>query len=270
MPDGMRTSAGGYDLPDEVRVERAGAVRIVTLNRGERLNAVNEAMHDGLVDVWGQLDADPHARAVVITGAGRAFSAGGDLGWIRQISEDDSAAELASSDAERLIRAMLTCRLPVVAAVNGPAVGLGCSLTVMSDLVLMSSDAHLADPHVAIGLVAGDGGVLWPSLTGMHVAKEFLLLGRRLTADEAVRLGMANRVVPAEDLMAEALSLARRLADLPPQAVQDTKRTLNSLMLASWPSVQIGTATERGTMRSAEHRARLEALVDRDGRGGEA
>lgn len=250
-----------YDLPDEVRVERDGPVRIVVLDRPDALNAVNLALHEALVHVWAQLDADPDARAVVLTGAGRAFSAGGDFGWIERISQDDESARVAITDAERLIRAMLDFRLPVVAAVNGPAVGLGCSLTVLSDLVLMAPDAYLSDPHVGVGLVAGDGGVLWPFLTGMHVAKEFLFLGRKLSAEEAVRIGLANRVVEADVLLDEALTLARRLAAMPARALQDTKRALNSLLLSAWPSVQFAAATEQVSMRSAEHHDRLREVM---------
>ncbi|WP_370326625.1 enoyl-CoA hydratase/isomerase family protein [Euzebya sp.] len=255
-----------YDeLPPEVEVRADGPVRVVTMQRPEHLNAVDEAMHDGLVAVWGRLAADAEARSVVLTGAGSAFSAGGDFDWIAEINASDARASDAAAGAAALITAMLGFPLPVVAAVNGPAVGLGCSLTVMSDIVVMSADAHLADPHVAVGLVAGDGGALWPSLTSMHIAKEFLFLGRRLPAEEASRHGLANRVVPADQVLDEAMDLARRLADLPPQAVQDTKRTLNTQLLAGWPAIELGVTAERASMRSAAHIARIAAL--RDGRG---
>ena len=130
--------------------------------------------------------------------------------------------------AERLAKAMIACDLPIVAAVNGPAIGLGCSLAVMSDVVLMADDAYMADTHVNVGLVAGDGGaVTWPLMTSLLKAKEYILLGDDIPAEKAVELGLANRVVPKDQLMDEALALAERLADKPQQALRDTKRALN-------------------------------------------
>jgi enoyl-CoA hydratase len=249
-----------YHLPDEMRIEVDGPVRILRLNRPEVLNACNLPMHEALANVWGELEADPDARAIVLTGNGRAFSAGGDLDWIREDARDDDGSRASIARAGRIIREMLQCGLPVIAAVNGPAVGLGCSLTLFADLVLMAPDAFLSDPHVGGGLVAGDGGILWPFMTSMHLAKEFLFLGNRMSAEDAVRAGLANRVVPAETLLDEAITLARRLADMPPRALRDTKRALNSLMLAAWPSVEFGLAAEQASMRGAEHHQRLDTL----------
>lgn len=165
---------------------------------------------------------------------------------------------------------MIRFPLPVVAAVNGPAVGLGCSLAVLSDIVLISSDAHLADPHVSIGLVAGDGGALWPFLTSMHRAKEFLFTGARISAEEAVELGLANRVVAPDALLAEALALAQLLARQPARALQDTKRALNSYLGATgWGAAHMAVLGERASMGSAEHGRRLAAMVNKpDGQPG--
>jgi enoyl-CoA hydratase len=122
---------------------------------------------------------------------------------------------------------MIRCRLPIVAAVKGAAVGLGASLCVLSDLVVISEDGFYRDPHVALGLVAGDGGVAWPMSTTLQVAKEHLLLGNRLSAQDAFRLGMVNRVVASTAVYDEGLTLATRLAQLPAHAAQATKRALN-------------------------------------------
>ena len=130
--------------------------------------------------------------------------------------------------ARLLVDHILGCHLPVIAAVNGPAVGLGCSLAVSADIVLMADNAYLADTHVSIGLVAGDGGVVtWPFMISMLKAKEYLFTGDRIPAETAVEIGLANRVVPADSLMSEALLLAHRLAGEPAQALQETKRALN-------------------------------------------
>jgi enoyl-CoA hydratase len=131
-------------------------------------------------------------------------------------------------NARLLVDQILACHVPVIAAVNGPAVGLGCSIAVSCDIVLIADTAYMADTHVNVGLVAGDGGVVaWPFMMSMLKAKEYLFTGDRIPAETAVQLGLANRVVPHDDLMAEALTLAGRLAEQPPQALQETKRSLN-------------------------------------------
>ena len=163
-----------------------------------------------------------------MTGAGRAFSAGGNIpGFVKNI-EDLEYRRASMRTARLLVDHVLGCHLPVIAAVNGPAVGLGCSLAVACDLVLMSDTAYLADTHVNIGLVAGDGGVVtWPFMMSILKAKEYLFTGERIPAQTAVELGLANRVVPADSLLEEATTLAHKLAALPAQALQETKRSLN-------------------------------------------
>ncbi len=123
---------------------------------------------------------------------------------------------------------MVACRVPIVAAVNGPAVGLGCSLVALSDVVYMAESAHLADPHVLIGLVAADGGpVTWPLLTSLQLAKEYALTGDRIPAERAAAIGLVNHVVPDDEVLDQAMACARKIAALPQQAVEDTKRILN-------------------------------------------
>jgi enoyl-CoA hydratase len=217
-----------YDVPEELVVESVGAVRVVTLNRPAKLNAISQPLHHALREVWGQIAADGEARAVVLTGAGKAFCAGGDVENFIRNHNDITHRRRSIRGARRLFDEIIDFPLPIVAAVNGPAIGLGCTLAVLADLVLMADTAHLAESHVAIGLVAGDGGTaLWPLMMSILKAKELVLLGDRISAEDAVRFGLANRVVPPDKLMAEALALAQRLADLPPQAVQETKRAFN-------------------------------------------
>ena len=206
---------------------------LVTLNRPETLNAANEQLHGAVADVWTRIAAMAGARAVVLTGAGTAFCAGGDLDLLARMTEDPDLRARIMSEAATLVRTMIACPLPIVAAVNGPAVGLGCSLASLSDLVVMEEDAYLADPHVAVGLVAGDGGALtWPLNMGLQRSKEFLLLGTQISAQQALALGLANRVVGAGEAVGEAHDLAKRLADLPPQALQETRRVLNQPLVA--------------------------------------
>ncbi|MFG3022415.1 enoyl-CoA hydratase/isomerase family protein [Streptomyces sp. NPDC048254] len=217
-----------YDLPPELLVESDDAVRIVTFNNPGQLNAFSDPLHDAMIDVWSQLAKDPECRAVVLTGAGRAFSAGGNIpGFIRDF-EDPEHRRASLRAARRLVDEMLAFHIPVIAAVNGPAVGLGCSVATLCDIVLMADGAYLADTHVSIGLVAGDGGAMsWPLMTSILKAKEYLFTGDRIPAEQAVALGLANRVVPGDTLLAEARALAHRIAAQPPQAVQETKRAVN-------------------------------------------
>lgn len=256
-----------YDLPAELTVECDGPVRIVTLSRPAELNAVNERLHWALANVWRQLSADSDARVVVLTGAGRAFSAGGDLDWITSFLDDPAARDESLREGAQIIEELLQFPLPVITAVNGPAVGLGCSVAVLSDIVLISDRAFLMDPHVSVGLVAGDGGgAFWPLLTPILRSREYLYTGDRIPAPLAVELGLASRVVAVGELMPEALRLAGRLAAQPPEALRGTKRVAGMyLAQALAGAMQAGFAAERETMVTAEHRQRVLALWKKAG-----
>jgi enoyl-CoA hydratase len=248
-----------YDLPDEMTVESDGAVRTVTLNRAAELNCTNAELHWALANVWRQIAADTDARVVVLTGAGRAFSAGGDLGWITTFLDDPVARDESIREGSQIIEEMLRFPLPVIAAVNGPAVGLGCSIALLSDILLISENAYLADPHVSVGLVAGDGGgAFWPLLTPIMRSREYLYTGDRIPAAKAVELGLASRTVAPDELMGEAHKLAQRLAAQPAEALQGTKRIVNMyLSQALGGPLQAGFAAERVTMQSDEHREKI-------------
>jgi enoyl-CoA hydratase/carnithine racemase len=217
-----------YDLPDAVRVEADGPVRIVRLCRPEHLNAINDDLHLGLTRVFPQLTADAEARVAVITGEGRAFSAGGDFDLLDRMVKDRTLRQDVIAEGRDLVINMLRCRVPVVAAVNGPAVGLGCSVVALSDVVYMAESAYLADPHVAVGLVAADGGPLtWPLHTSLLLAKEYAFTGEKIPAARAREIGLANHVCPDDEVFDAALAAARKIAKLPRQAVEATKRVLN-------------------------------------------
>ena len=208
-------------------------VAVVTLNRPDALNAADEELHGAIASLWSQLAVLPEYRALIITGAGSAFSTGGDLFLLERMSSDPELRSRIMAEAADIVRAMASFPLPVVAAVNGPAIGLGCSLAALSDLVVMEESAYLADPHVALGLVAGDGGAItWPLNMGLQRVKEWLLLGGRISSAQALEFGLANRVVPDGQAVPEARKLAQRLANLPPQAVRETRRILNQPLAA--------------------------------------
>jgi enoyl-CoA hydratase len=263
MSDG--THPYSYDLTDDVLVESDGPIRIIRLNRPDHLNATNHTLHKAIADVFAQLDADPGARAAVITGNGRAFSAGGDFDYLDELIEDPELREESLDDGRRIVTGMVACRVPVVAAVNGPAVGLGCSIVALSDIVYMAESAHLADPHVMVGLVAADGGpVTWPLLTSLQLAKEYALTGDRIPADRAAEIGLVNHVCPDGEVLDQALACARRIAKLPRRATQDTKRILNiHLERAVLATLDFALTAEDRSFTSPELRANLDRMRKR-------
>lgn len=250
-----------YELPEELQVEADGPVRIVRLNRPDHLNATDRALHRALAQVWPRIDADEGARAAVLTGAGRAFSAGGDMSYLEALIGDSALRKETFFDGRQIVTTMIRCRVPVVAAVNGPAVGLGCSLVALADVSYMAESAYLADPHVAVGLVAADGGpISWPLLTSLQLAKEYALTGDRIPARRAAEIGLANHVCPDDEVMAQALACAHRIAKLPRGAVEDTKRVMNlHLERAVLATLDFALAAEDRSFGSPE----LRATVDR-------
>ena len=243
-----------YGLPDELVVQADGPVRVVTLNRPNDLNGANRPMTRHLPGC-GPTRRRCDARAVVLTGSGKAFSAGGDFDYMQENIDNEAMRVETMAEGRAIIEGMVRCKLPVVAAVNGPAVGLGCSLALLCDIVLMAQGSFLADPHLRIGLVPGDGGMTWPALIGLSRAKEYLFLGARIPADDAVRLGLASRTVAPEALLGEALELARKLSGVPAAALQDTKRALKSYLEVQLEGAFGGALSgELFSMSSNEHR----------------
>ena len=246
-----------YGTSEAVLIERDGDVRIVTLNRPNSLNAFGDDMHEAFVGALRRIGADRDARAVVLTGAGKAFSAGGDIEDFEVYATDLHARRHILRLGRQLFDDLINVHVPVVAAVNGPAVGLGCTVVSACDMVFMSERSYLADPHVTVALVAGDGGsVTWPLNTGLLRAKEYLLTGERVSPAVAVEIGMANRVVAPDELMTQARAFAHRLAAMPWQAIQDTKYVLNQhLRHAAVGALGLGLAAESQSHDTAEYRA---------------
>ena len=249
----------------ELLLERRGSIRIVTLNRPEAFNAANPVLHGEIARVWKALAKDPDASAIVLTGAGKAFSGGGDLDLLQGMTSDKALRREVMKEAGEIVEGMTSLHIPIIAAVNGPAVGLGCSLASMCDLVVIEEHAYFADPHVSLGLVAADGGALtWPLLTSLLRAKEYILLGDRLPAEEAVRLGLANRVVAKGESLATAVELAERLAALPPQAVRETKALLNTALRSVVASqLPPAIASETASFDEAAFQANLGKMLKR-------
>ena len=245
--------------------EREGSVLRVAIDHPtSKLNAVDALLHDELTRLFRELKREDEARAVVFTGRGPAFSAGGDFGWFPSL-DDLAKLEHLRRDAKQMIWDLLDVQIPIVAAINGPAVGLGASLALLCDVIFMADTASIADPHVRVGIVAGDGGTaIWPLAVGPARAKQYLLTGDPVPATEAERIGLVNRVVPAADLDREAMAFARRLADGAPLALQYTKQAVNKLLKdALNVAFDTSTALEIVTFQSEDHREALSALREK-------
>lgn len=252
----------GYET---LHFERLDAVLRVTIDHpGSEINAVDGLLHGEFGRLFRELKQEERARAVVLTARGRAFSAGGSFDWFPSL-QDTTALDRLRRDAKQLIWDLLDVELPIVAAVGGPAVGLGASLALLCDVIFMADTATLSDPHVRVGVAAGDGGTLiWPLVLGPARAKQYLLTGDALTAAEAERLGLVNAVVPAGELQDAALAFARRLAAGAPLAIRYTKQAINAtLKTAAATAFDTATALEITTFRSEDHREALAAIRER-------
>ncbi|MDT5140117.1 MAG: enoyl-CoA hydratase [Mycobacterium sp.] len=244
-----------------VRVTSDGPVAMVMLARPAKSNAMDGEVTRALLDAVQSLCKSGDIRAMVLTGEGAAFSAGGDIQTIREMGADRGVREAILDEHQELFWVMTRLPFASVAAVNGAAVGAGVTVALLCDLVVMAEDAFLSDPRVALGLLDGAGGIaLWPLLTSLSAAKEHLLLGDRVPSAEAHRLGLVNRVVPNKDTVAEALDLARRLAALPPHAAREARRLLNSHIERVAPLLSECARAESECFETDEHRAALDRL----------
>jgi enoyl-CoA hydratase len=247
-----------------VVVNRHGPVACVRLNRPDRANALDAEVAEALLDAVLTLQSDADVHTMVLTGQGSTFSAGGDFTTIRAMREDRQLRDSVLEVHQELFRVMIKLPFPTVAAVNGAAVGAGVTVALLCDLVVMAEDTFLSDPRVSLGLLDGAGGlVLWPLLTSLAAAKEHLLLGDRVSGTEAHRLGLANRAVPAADVLEEALALGGRLAALPPQAVSEARRLLNSHIDRAAVILEDCARAERDCFDTGEHKVQLEKLIAR-------
>ena len=259
--------ASGLDAAsfDTLQVERIEAVVRITIdNPGSDLNAVDDALHSDLTRLFGLLRRETRARAAVLTGRGRAFSAGGDYRWFPTLDNPGRLHDLRR-DAKQLIWDLVDVEIPIVAAINGPAVGLGASIALLCDVIFMAETATISDPHVRVGIVAGDGGTaIWPLLVGPARAKEYLMTGDPISAAEAERMGLVNHVTAADRLQPEALAMAERLAAGAPMAVQYTKAAVNKLVKDALNiSFDFAIGHELVTFMSDDHKEALAAIREK-------
>ncbi|MEQ8483148.1 MAG: enoyl-CoA hydratase/isomerase family protein [Pseudomonadales bacterium] len=210
-----------------IRISRRGRVLVLTLDNG-RVNAVDAQMHRELARVFLDAQDDEDSDLVILTGQGRAFCAGGDTEWFRQQIDDPRSFRAIAPEAKRIVTSLLELEKPLICRLNGAAAGLGATIALMSDIIVAADSAVIGDPHIKVGLVAGDGGaIIWPQLIGFARAKELLLTGDLLPAADAARMGLINYAVPADELDAKVDELAGKILGNPRWAVRWTKTVVN-------------------------------------------
>jgi enoyl-CoA hydratase len=217
-----------YARDHHILVEVKDQIALVTLNRPEKRNAVNYAMHSGLERIFRELGRDPQVGAIILTGAGNAFCAGGDMTGFN--NPDARVIDQLRGNRD-LMWEMTACEAPLVSAINGAATGLGATLALLCDVSFAAESARIGDTHVRMGLVAGDGGcVIWPLLVGPHIAKEYLMTGRLIDGPRAAQVGLVNHCVPDAQLLDAAREFARELVERPQPAQRWTKMAINKLI----------------------------------------
>lgn len=249
-----------------IEITRRGRVLALSLNRPEALNAVNGQMHEELSRVFIDAQDDSESDVIMITGTGKAFSAGGDIAWLKSMTQNHAEFDLVRAHGKRIIFSMLDCEKPIVAKVNGPAVGLGCTIALFSDVIFAAEDAVISDPHVSVGLVAGDGGaVIWPQLIGYARAKEYLMTGKKLSGTKAAEIGLINHAVPSTELDAQVDAFCDELLNGALLAIKYTKVAVNvGLKQLAHSILDTSLAYETLTNRSKDHLAAVNAFANRD------
>ena len=250
-----------------IKVDREGDILLLTLNRPERLNAVNGQMHTELAHIFLDADRDQESNVIVLTGAGRAFCAGGDVSGMTSESGSNLIQEgvRIRGEGHQVVETLLAVEKPIIAMVNGPAVGLGATIALLCDVIVATEDAKIGDTHVKVGLVAGDGGaVIWPLLVGVARAKEYLMTGDLITGKEAAAMGLVNHAVAQDELRGYTMALARKLADQMPFAVRATKAAVNRILRRQVLEVMDAClAWEEMSMKMADHREAAAAFIER-------
>lgn len=260
-----------YSRYECLKVDKADRLATVTLNRPESLNAVNPQLHHELERIWIDLGEDADVNAILLTGAGKAFCAGGDVKGMASRADGAGAPDphrqfrLNPGGARRLVQRMLDVEQPIIGAINGDAVGLGATLALLCDVIVASEKARFGDPHVRVGIVAGDGGaVIWPLLIGPARAKEFLMRGHLVAGAEAAKMGLVNYAVPLDEVLPRARAIAQELADGPTWAIRWSKLSVNK-----WLKDQVNLildaslAYEMITFTTEDHKEAARAFVEK-------
>jgi enoyl-CoA hydratase len=243
---------------------RRSGVVLITINRPEVMNATNARLHWELTQVWLTIDADPGARVALVTGAGRAFSAGGDMSLVEEMMGNAAAAARTMREASDLVYNIINLDKPVVSAINGPAVGAGLVVALLADVSIIAETARITDGHTRLGVAAGDhAAIIWPLLCGMAKAKYYLLTSEFLDGREAERIGLVSRAVPAEKLMDVAWTVAESLARGSQPSIRFTKRALNNWIRQAGPIFDQSLALEMLTFMGDDVREGMQAIREK-------
>ncbi len=231
---------------DQLNLDRReGGILLVTLDQPHKYNAADEGMHAELARIWAEISADDWTRVAVVTGSGKAFSAGGDLAMVRRLAGDHRRVTHMLSEMSSIVYNMVDCEKPIVSAVNGVAIGAGLVVALLADISICASDARLGDGHVKLGVAAGDhAAIVWPLLTSMAKARYYLLTGEMLDGTEAERIGLVTKALPRDEVLDEALRIAAVLAEGSQSAIRWTKRSLNNWLRVARPIYDQSAAYE--------------------------
>jgi enoyl-CoA hydratase len=254
-----------YDAYKHILFSRRGRILTVTINRPDKLNAVHGPLHEELSRVFYDVAADHDCDVVVLTGAGRAFSAGGDFSWFQEMIDEPAQWERCRFEAKKIIYGLLDCEKPIIAKLNGHAIGLGATMALLSDVIFAAKTARIGDPHVLVGLVGGDGGaIIWPQLIGYARAKEYLMTGDQIRAEDAERMGLINHAVEGTELDAKVDAFADRLAAGATQSIRYTKTSVNiGLRQLAHSILDASLAYESMTNFSKDHQEAVTALKEK-------
>ena len=252
-----------FDSYKTILHHRRGRVLTLTLNQPEKLNAIGAEMHRELAQIFIDATDDPDSEVIVLTGAGRAFSSGGDLQWMQSmIDRTDEFDRVTAREAKRIVFSLLDCEKPVIAKLNGHATGLGATIALFCDVIFAADHAKIGDPHVSVGFTAGDGGaVIWPQMIGYARAKEYLMTGDLILAPDAARMGLINHAVAAAELDARVDAFADRLAGGALQAIRTTKQSMNiGLKQLAHSIMDASIAYEALSNRTHDHQEAVRAF----------
>ena len=253
-----------FDDYEAIRFDRRGRILTMTLNLPDAMNAVNARLHTELSNVFYDAQTDPDSDILILTGAGRAFSAGGDFEEMKKANVNRQGSG-TSIEAKKMIFGLLELEKPIISKINGDAMGLGATLALFCDISFANKKARIADPHVSVGIAAGDGGaVIWPQLIGYARAKHFLLTGSMITGEEAAHIGLVNFAFPAEELDTKVEKYADRLEAGAQDAIRWTKLAVNiGLKQLAHSIMDVGLGYETITIRSADHAEGIAAFEEK-------
>ena len=254
-----------YSSYERLLIEVKDGIALLTMNRPEVLNATDARLHNELSRIWSDLGKDPEVKVAVITGAGNAFSAGGDFEMLEKTIGDPEEIASQMQEASDMVHGMIDLDKPVISAINGVAVGAGLAVALLADISIASERARITDGHARLGVAAGDhAAVIWPLLCGMAKAKYYLLTCEFLDGKEAERIGLVSMAVPHEELMSTAMEVAGKLAAGPQTAIRWTKRSLNQwLRMAGHTAFDYSLALEMIGFFGSDVREGLAAVKEK-------